>query len=151
MLFENKPCNEEHPLIIGLTHAAVRVTDLARSLQFYCDLLGLPEQFRLTNDSGEPWLVYLKVAEHQFIELFPGAEGAHEAPKGAGVVHICLEVDDIQATYAELTARGLQTRGEPMLGADGSWQFWTADPDGNPIEFHQFTPESRQMGPLATS
>jgi lactoylglutathione lyase/glyoxylase I family protein len=44
-----------------------------------------------------------------------------------------------------MTGRGLVARGEPILGADGSWQFWTADPDGNPIEFHQFTPESRQI------
>lgn len=132
-------------MIVGLTHAAVRVTDIDRSLEFYCGLLGLQEQFRLTKDDGRPWLVYLKVAERQFIELFPGATGVHEAPQGAALVHICLEVDDIQATYRELTGRGLETRGEPKLGADGSWQFWTADPDGSPIEFHQFTPESRQM------
>lgn len=138
-------------MITGLTHAAARVTDLNKSLEFYTGLLGLPEQFRLTNDQGEPWLIYLKVAERQFIELFPGAAGPHEAPKGAALVHICLEVDDIQATYKELTDRGLVTRGEPKLGGDGSWQFWTDDPDGNPIEFHQFTSESRQMGPLSAS
>lgn len=151
MLNGNKHDCKEFPLIIGLTHAAVRVTDIAKSLDFYSGLLGLPEQFRLTNDEGEAWLVYLKVAEHQFVELFPGATGMHEAPKCAGTVHICLEVDDIQASYTELTGRGLATKGEPKLGADGSWQFWTADPDGNPIEFHQFTPESRQMRPTASS
>jgi catechol 2,3-dioxygenase-like lactoylglutathione lyase family enzyme len=138
-------------LITGLTHAAVRVTDIDKSLKFYSGLLGLPEQFRLANDKGEPWLIYLKIAERQFIELFPGGAGPHEAPKCAALVHICLEVDDIQATYTELTGRGLVTRGEPKMGGDGSWQFWTDDPDGNPIEFHQFTPESRQIGPPATS
>lgn len=116
-----------------------------RSLDFYCRVLGLREQFRLTRESGDPWLVYVKVGERQFIELFPGAQGPHEAPKGAGMVHICLEVDDIQETYRELTSRGLVANGEPVLGADNSWQFWTADPDGQPIEFHQFTPESRQL------
>ena len=132
-------------MITGLTHAAVRVTDLDKSLEFYTGVLGLTEQFRLTNDQGQAWLIYLKIADRQFIELFPGASGPHEAPKSAGYVHICLEVNDIQATYKELTDRGLMTRGEPILGKDGSWQFWTADPDGNPIEFHQFTSESRQM------
>jgi catechol 2,3-dioxygenase-like lactoylglutathione lyase family enzyme len=136
-------------LITGLTHAAVRVTSISESLEFYCELLGLPEQFRLTRDNGDPWLIYLKVAERQFIELFPGAAGPHTDPAGAGVVHVCLEVDDIQATYKEFTARGLSTNGEPKLGADGSWQFWTADPDGNPIEFHQFTPESKQISSVS--
>ena len=132
-------------MIVGLTHAAVRVTDLSRSLDFYCRILGLEEQFRLCGESGDPWLVYIKVGERQFIELFPGGQGAHEAPSGAGLVHICLEVDDIQATYRELTSRGLVANGEPVLGADGSWQFWTADPDGQPIEFHQFTTDSMQL------
>lgn len=132
-------------MITGLTHAAVRVTDLSKSLEFYSGLLGLPEQFSLTREGGEPWLVYLKIADRQFIELFPGAEGPFEKPNSAALVHICLEVDDIQATYSELTSRGLVANGEPVCGADGSWQFWTADPDGNPIEFHQFTAESRQI------
>ncbi|MCE5200244.1 VOC family protein, partial [bacterium] len=92
-----------------------------------------------------PWLVYLQISENQFIELFPGAEGPHTPAKTAGLVHICLMVDDIQQTYQELTSRGLQTNGEPILGGDNSWQFWTNDPDGNPIEFHQFTEESRQL------
>lgn len=138
-------------MIVGLTHAAIRITDVDKSLEFYAGILGLSEQFRLTNDEGKPWLVYLKIAEGQFIELFPGAEGRHEPVKTAGLVHLCLEVDDIQSTYRTLTERGLVARGEPVLGKDGSWQFWTDDPDGNPIEFHQFTAESRQMAPPAPS
>jgi catechol 2,3-dioxygenase-like lactoylglutathione lyase family enzyme len=107
-------------------------------------VLGLREQFRLTNDQGLPWLWYVKVADGQFIELFPTAKGSHEKPGGAGVVHICLQVDNVQKTYSDMAARGLVARGEPKLGADGSWQFWTSDPDGNPIEFHQFTAVSMQ-------
>jgi len=132
-------------MITGLTHVAVRVSDLVRALDFYVDMLGLTEQFRLENDAGVPWLVYIKVCDSQFIELFPGASGPHEPPKTAGLVHICLQVDDIHKTYAELIARGVVPRGEPIVGGDGSWQFWTSDPDGNPIEFHQFTPDSRQI------
>ena len=132
-------------MITGLTHAAIQVTDLDRSLEFYTKVLGLPEQFRLTNDEGHPWLVYLKITDGQFIELFPTAKGAHVKPEGSAVVHICLQVDDIQEAYRELTSRGLVAQGQPILGADNSWQFWIEDPDGNPIEFHQFTAESMQI------
>ena len=132
-------------MIIGITHVAVRVTDIDRSIKFYSEQLGLPEKFRLNNDAGEPWLVYMQITDNQFIELFPGAQGAHVQPECAAVVHICLMVDDIQKTYEEMTARGVVPHGEPVLAIDGSWQFWTSDPDGNPIEFHQFTPESRQI------
>ena len=132
-------------MIIGMTHVAVRVTDIDRSIKFYSEQLGLPEKFRLNNDEGDPWLVYLQITDNQFIELFPGANGSHIQPESAGVMHICLLVDDIQKTYKEMTARGVVPHGEPVLEIDGSWQFWTSDPDGNPIEFHQFTPESRQI------
>lgn len=129
----------------ALSHVAVRVTDVEKSVEFYCDVLGLREKFRLTDEEGNPHLVYVQVAEGQFIELFPGAEGANVRAKTSGLVHICLEVEDIQNAFAELAERGLKATGEPKLGGDNSWQFWTTDPDGNPIEFHQFTPESMQL------
>lgn len=132
-------------MITGLTHAAVRVTDIDRSLEFYTQKLGLAEQFRLTGEDGRPWLVYLKVGEDSFIELFPGAQGEHIPPENAGYVHICLQVDDIHRTYEELTAKGIVPNGEPVYAADNTWQFWINDPDGNPIEFHQFTENSRQV------
>ena len=132
-------------MIKALSHIAVRVTDMDKSLDFYCRILGLPEQFRLTREDGGLWLVYLKVAERQFIELFPGAKGSYVRPDTPAMVHICLEVDDIQAAYREFTSRGLVPHKEPILGGDSSWQFWTSDPDGNPVEFHQFTPESKQI------
>ena len=132
-------------MIKGLTHVAVRVRDIEESIRFYRDTLGLPEQFRLTSDQGGIRLVYIRVGQRQYIELFPGAEGPHQMVKTAAPVHICLEVDDIRATYQELSARGLEPTREPALGADRSWQFWAKDPDGNQIEFHQFTPESMQL------
>jgi len=130
--------------IIGLTHAAIRVSDMDRALEFYCRGLGLREKFRLTRDDGSIWLVYLEAGPRQFVELFPGAAGPREDDAKAGPVHFCLEVDDIQQTYRDLKSRDVPLRGEPVLGGDGSWQIWTSDPDGTQIEFHQFTEQSRQ-------
>lgn len=132
-------------MIKGLTHVALRVGDIEESIRFYCNILGLKEKFRLKNEKGDPILVYIQVAPRQFIELFPGAEGKYCDTKTSGLVHICLEVDDIQTAYQEMQARGLVPTGEPICAGDNSWQFWTKDPDGNPIEFHQFTPESMQL------
>lgn len=132
-------------MIIGLTHVAVRVADLRKSLDFYVNKLGLKEQFRINGQDGRPWLVYIKVAGNQFIELFPGASSPYSEFEGAGYAHICLQVDDIHKTYEEFTARGVVADGAPHIAADNAWQFWTKDPDGNPIEFHQFIPESMQV------
>ena len=132
-------------MIKALTHVAIKVSDIERSVDFYCNKLGLSEQFRLEND-GKPCLVYIKVAENQFIELFPGGQGAHKDSEAPGCVHFCLLVDDIQESFREITSRGVKSlNGEPTFGGDNAWQFWVADPDGNPFEFHQFTDESMQI------
>lgn len=135
------------PMIKALTHVAIRVTDIEKALAFYCGVLGFQEQFRLPAEGGPPWLVYVKIADGQFIELFPGAAGPHEERSGAGPSHLCLEVEDIHTAFAELTGRGMAPRDGrgPHYAADNAWQFWTTDPDGNPIEFHQFTDESMQL------
>jgi len=130
-------------MITGIGHVAIRVTALEAALRFYRDGLGFREAFRLYRD-GQVWIVYLVVAPGQFVELFPDGEPAELSARGVGYVHLCLGVDDIQATVKEISARGVVFEGEPRMGLDGNWQVWTADPDGNRIEFMQTMPDSLQ-------
>jgi catechol 2,3-dioxygenase-like lactoylglutathione lyase family enzyme len=128
-----------------LAHAAIRVSDLEKALDFYCRVVGLTEHFRLHDDQDRLMLVYLQVTPGQFVELFPGGQAPYDPGNRAGLIHLCLEVDDIQSAYQEMIARGATPlHGEPTLEADHTWQFWLADPDGNPIEFHQYTTDSLQ-------
>ncbi|HEX4215277.1 MAG TPA: VOC family protein [Candidatus Dormibacteraeota bacterium] len=134
-------------MITAIGHVAFRISDLDRSLDFYCGRLGFEEAFRLERD-GEvsPWIVYLQLAPGQFIELFPGGEGT-EAParsRRTGYNHFCLVVDDLPATLAELRSRGLAVEGEPKQGMDGNWQYWIDDPDGNAVELMQIAAGSPQ-------
>lgn len=129
----------------GLTHVAVRVTDINRSIGFYLKIPGITEHFTLRAEDGNVILVYLKIVDRQFIELFPGASGDYVPPVNAGFVHLCLEVDDIHDMYQAVKDNGLSPSPEPFIAIDNTWQFWLTDPDGNPIEFHQFTPESMQL------
>lgn len=131
-------------MITGITHIAMRVADMERSFDFYTNKLGLKERFRLHDNNGDLTLVYLEVCPGQFLELFPGGVCSLEPSCATGPVHLCFRVDDIQETYKEFLNAGIEVAGEPLLGADGAWQFWTYDPDGSPIEFHQFTADSLQ-------
>lgn len=88
-----------------------------------------------------PWIVFLETGEHQFLELFY----THEAKSffdnrqnAYGYQHLCLEVDDIQATRVQLSENGIATAAEPVTGPDGSWQIWLHDPDGNKIVLVQY-------------
>jgi lactoylglutathione lyase len=133
-------------MLTGVGHTAFRVTDLQRSLNFYCGKLGLREAFRLEREGRpSPWIVYLQVAENAFVELFPVPNDvvAPADPK-ASYSHYCLTVDDIRATLREFAARGLEITGEPTFGLDGNWQYWVTDPDGNRIELMQMMPDSKQ-------
>lgn len=129
------------PTIKSLAHACVYSSDLARTEAFYCGALGLKVHFRFLKN-GKPFGFYLRISDLQFIEVFYREPGASPSP-APPIGHICLETDDIPALRQALLAHGVNTT-EPKLGADQSWQMWTSDPDGTPIEFHQYTERSCQ-------
>ncbi len=137
--------------ITSLAHAALNVKDLDRSLAFYSGILGFPEMLRLHKDDGSTWLVYLRITDDQYLELFPGAE-EDRAPKSwhaNGVTHICLSVADIEKIVGNLTARGVKLIVPLKDGADGNRQAWIADPDGNRIELMQMMPGNLQEKAIA--
>ena len=130
-------------MITGIAHAAILVHDLDESLDFYCGKLGLKEAFRLDRD-GKVWLVYLQIKGTTFIELFPGGE-KKVVDNRPGPPHLCLEVDDIEQTLADLKSRGLEITGAARQGTDGNYQYWIYDPDGTKIELMQLMPGSMQL------
>lgn len=130
----------------GIGHVALKVADIERSLEFYRDRLGFAEMMRLNGDDGALWLVYLRITDTQFIELFPGGTGeSAPGPDRVAINHFCLECADIHATADALRAAGIALTVEPKMGADNNWQCWIADPDGNRIEFMQMAENAMQL------
>ena len=56
--------------IRGIAHTAYVVSDMKAALEFYEGALGLEKAFELSDDRGNPWIVYLGFGDDQFIELF---------------------------------------------------------------------------------
>jgi lactoylglutathione lyase len=134
--------------VIGIGHVAIRVKDVERTLEFYVGRLGFEELFRLDRD-GRLWLLYLHITDSQFLEVFPEAAGDRAPPREAnGLNHICLEVADIDAAIKELSAAGVRLTREKQLGADGNYQAWIEDPDGNRIELMQMSTRGMQRDAL---
>ena len=131
--------------LAGIGHVALKVADIGRSLEFYCDRLGFAEMMRLHQDDGSLWLVYLRITDTQFLELFPDGKGGR-APgwETTAINHFCLECDDLDATAAKLREAGIRLTVEPKMGLDHNRQCWIEDPDGNRIEFMQMSPDSMQ-------
>ncbi len=136
--------------ISGLAHVAIKVTDLDRTLDFYINKLGFPEMMRLHNDKGEVWLVYLRITDDQYLEVFPGAENDRAPGWNAnGMNHMCLAVDDIEALVKEIEAVGIPLLLPLKVALDGNKQAWIEDPDGNRIELMQMDADSLQLKAIA--
>jgi lactoylglutathione lyase len=112
----------------ALNHVSVVAHDLAGSLRFYVDELGLEPL--PTPNFGFP-VQWLRAGEMQ-VHLFeqPGDPPPH--------AHFALEVDDAMATYRrmkELGALDHDTFGNCMYELpDGGLQLYVRDPAGNLVE-----------------
>lgn len=136
--------------ITSIGHIAIKVSDLDRTLDFYVSKLEMPEMFRLNKDDGSPWLLYLRLTDEQYLEIFPGAE-TDRAPNANsnGLNHMCWTVDDIDATVARIKAKGIELTSEIKLVGDNNRQAWFEDPDGNRIELMEMSPDSLQAQAIA--
>jgi len=114
------------------------VQDLAKCATFYQDTLGLERQ-----EDG-PGSVVFKIGDVYFFLLEVSAaadlisEGSLELKlEGGPRSLLAVEVEDVDATYAELKAKGVTFLKNPT---DQLWGLRTAhftDPEGNPWEIHQ--------------
>lgn len=132
--------------VVGIGHVAIKVTDLDRSLDFYRDRLGFPEMLRLKHDNGETWLVYLRITDDQYLEIFPGAENDRAPGWDAnGVNHLCFTIEDLDGTTERIKATGIALTSEIKPGLDGNRQAWIEDPDGNRIELMEMAQDCLQL------
>jgi resuscitation-promoting factor RpfA len=118
---------------VGVT---LLVRDLARSAEFYRDLLGFYEI-----DGGDGNVVLASGNTRVVLRADPGAP-----PVDHRLVHINLEVADVQAVYEELKAKGVRFTSGPRPTAVGErlepWAATFRDPDGHGIAITQWRTRS---------
>lgn len=130
------------PLIKQVAHTCIFAHDLDATEAFYRDVLGIPLTFHFKR--GEQRIgYYLDLGGRTFIEVFHKAESRFEETNQ--INHICLETEDLDGLIAHVRERGIAIT-DKKLGADGTWQAWTADPNGVKLEIFQYTGESLQFG-----
>ena len=147
--------------ITGARHGGITVSDMDRSLEFYCGLLGLELVWRgeleeqVQEIVGVPEATSFDIAflripgsetqvellEYRGIEKVSGAT----APSRHGTGHFCVFVQEIDALYEDLAAKGVQFKSqgpvEMRTGPNkGGKSLYSLDPDGYVFEFHQRPP-----------
>lgn len=115
-------------------HTMVRVSDLDRSLDFYCNKLGLKELRRKESEQGRFTLVFLAAPgdESAQVELTYNWD-PEEYTGGRNFGHLAYLVDDIYALCQRLADGGVTINRPPR---DGHMAF-VRSPDGISIELLQ--------------
>jgi lactoylglutathione lyase len=127
--------------ILGIAHVAIKVSDIARTLAFYERVFGFREMMRLNNADGSLFLLYLRITDTQYLEVFPNAATDRASDNDAnGLNHFCLHVSDPDAVKAKIDELGIPLLWPYGRAIDGNRQFWIEDPDGNRIEIMEMDP-----------
>lgn len=115
-------------------HIALKSPDYARAKGFYTQVLGFP----IVGSIPGKEIVFLDIGGTT-IELSEGPAPTCADKPGCGLMHLAFEVDDVDATYAELKAKGVEFFVEPKCVGDIRLAFFR-DPDGTELElFHSPT------------
>ncbi|MGH2594560.1 MAG: VOC family protein [Actinomycetota bacterium] len=142
--------------ILGIDHVSVTTADIAKSLAFYHDLLGIPVRAvgELSGDEVEQitgvggarlHTADLDLGGGQVLELieYVGAREGKAMPlERPGSGHIGLQVDDVDGIRLRLLDAGVEVPSEPVtLTEAGHWHgvrcMTVRDPDGVAVELVQ--------------
>jgi catechol 2,3-dioxygenase-like lactoylglutathione lyase family enzyme len=150
----------ESTSLLGMSHVAVCVRDLDRSLRFYRDLLGfrvLKDAVQDTRTGGLPHLYRDRHARRRVVHL-QAAAGANmpvlvmtEHPGDTvggepimldqvGISHLSFTVENVDALTKRLLAQGAETCGPADAFKDAQGRLRTVffrDPDGILVQFDE--------------
>ena len=128
-------------MIIGLNHLTLAVGDVARSFDFYVDLLGCRPEARWDRgaylSAGELWLCLSLDASRPVgpRSVGPRSVGPRSVGPHDDYTHVAFGVADgeFAATVARLVANGVTRWQENTSEGDS---FYFLDPDGHKLELH---------------
>ena len=128
-------------MISGIDNIGVAVTHLGRAIDFYKKL-----GFEKGDDFGEGVDGCTMTAGAAVLFLFQTKQANPEpvkrdeslAQNPPGLDHISFAVDDVDAIYRDLSAKGVEFSGEPADQDWGARLVGLKDPDGNNLYFLKY-------------
>ena len=126
-------------MLKSFEHVGMTVSDMDRTVDFYCSLLGLRLHLRKKQPDGSD-LVFLDAGGGMLEIVAPsgGAARAADVPDGtAGMRHLTFLFDSVDETFAKLEDAGVEVKERPRLAFNSEVLHKIAflrDPDGIIIE-----------------
>jgi len=126
-----------------LEHVNLTVSDLDRSIDFYCRLLGLRVRWR--RDAGRDRAAAHVGDDRHYLALFQGDPGSPRAGLDydrVGLNHFGFVVDDLDAARDRLGELGIAVHGEADY--EPGRRLYFLDPDGIEVELVEYGEEAAQ-------
>ncbi len=124
------------------SHVVMQVSDLARSVDFYCGLLGLEKLFERSftdpRTGRTQQVVGCLVGGSVVLEMGADPERPRKVDGSSSPI-LALSVADIEAAHRELLAAGVTPLMPPTEMVPGLFMIFLRDPDGRTIELAQFS------------
>lgn len=126
------------PAVTRLLHTRYRVNDLAASVKFYTECLGLKVSRQHTSPRGAQ-LVFLATPNSvEEIELCQMPAGAAEPVKvQSDLTHLAFEVENLEKFAAEAASKGYKLSDGPTKTGSGSVIAFIDAPEGYEVELIQ--------------
>ena len=110
---------------IKVNHIAIVVEDIDSALGFWRDALGLHLEHRENNVDEQVEIAFLPVGDGEIELLAPTTDDSgvakYLAKKGAGMHHLCLEVEAIEPAMERLAEHGIELINDtPKSHPDGT-------------------------------
>ena len=120
------------PLVTGVDFVSIPTSDLAASMAFYGDVLGLERSSVWQRPGHEPVGAEFETGSLTLALLASASLGLEVR---ANNHPIALRVDDVEAARSELESRGITFKAD-TLDSGVCHQAFFEDPDGNALALH---------------
>ena len=120
-----------------MNHVGVNVPNIPEAVTYYTQKMGYKEAFRVTDDKGQPTLVYMQISKNTFLELNQATP--QRAP---GFSHYGLVVNNAADAVKMFRDRGVKVTDTNVSAGTKSILANITDPYMGRIELAQITPES---------
>ena len=120
-----------------MNHVGVNVPNIPEAVTYYTQKMGYKEAFRVTDDKGQPTLVYMQISKNTFLELNQATP--QRAP---GFSHYGLVVNNAADAVKMFRDRGVKVTDTNVSAGTKAILANITDPYMGRIELAQITPES---------
>ncbi|MDH3997822.1 MAG: VOC family protein [Desulfuromonadales bacterium] len=118
-----------------MIHSCLRVLNLEKSEQFYCEALGFEIDRRREFSEYKFSLSYLRSVGSDFeLELTWNHDQSESYELGNGYSHLAVGVADLEASHQRHTEMGLNPKPLKGLPGQGARFYFLEDPDGYLVE-----------------